>query len=424
MLFESLLKKNPEEVFIYLERNVNARFPLQGEFVDVPEVYRPDIGEEKFEIPFSILEDYEAEYFEFFPDLEIKKTMTQGGNKFFIHPVMVSDYIEKGMMNVLRFHGSFSVSPTSSTRSLLTRDRDKNFMIKVNLERRLGENVRKLKRNQIEHSNKIMQELGKAELPDGFGYFPETIGLSYSICNDREDNKDYQAGMLVREFATRPVVDDKRFVIPFFSLFSLDKNNKEHDPLLAQIVEHVAGNLGVSEYEVFVNQILNPLITTWAYFIINRGINPDIHAQNALLEIDENGNPTRILYRDFQEFFVDLERRESLGLSTDFKRNILRPEDKVRQIGDRVITTSKERKKVHYSYTYDHKIGRVLDYFSIVLSKFPSCDDEIGNGARRIFRKTFRDLADEIFFDQECCFEPGTHDFHAENLRLGKPKYR
>jgi len=426
MLLQNLLKGNPEEVFIYLERNVNSRFPLQQEYIEVPDSYRPDIGADIFELPFSVIKDSEVDYHEVSPDVQVRNLVNDDGRKFFIHPVMVEDYLQKKMFPILGDDGSVLVSPTSSTRTVMTRNLDKNFMLKVNLERRLGERIRKLKKSQVEHSRKIMQELDglrDGELPDVCGYFPESIGMCFSVCNSHEDSTCDETGMLVREFQVRPLMAGKRFYIPFFSLFSLDKKSRDDDPLLAQII----GNLGngKDELDVFVNYVLSPLISSWAYFPVRRGINPDIHAQNVLLEIDEDGIPVRIVYRDFQEFFVDVEKRERNGLSIDFSRNLLYPEDKVIQVGSRIITTAKERRRVHYGHTYDYRIGTILDYFTIVLSKFPCCTgSRIRNAAREIFREQFDGLEKEIFPEKAYVYPKGIHDFSRKNLIECEPKYR
>src|SRR3989344_784874 len=400
MLLETILSSNREDVFIYLERKVNARFPLGGEFADVPEEYRADIGAPSYKLPYSKLKTDEVKIFNSGVCNEVKEEIINGGEvKFFVHPVMIPDYLGKKMNRILEFNGELKVSQTSSTRTVMTKTKDKNFMLKVNLERRLGESIRKLRSDQIEHSYKIMKEIQGADLPEKFSYMPESLGILYS-------QEEGEAGMIVREFEPHPKTGEKRFVFPFFSLFSIDKANKEHDPLLAQLVERDAKRENTDEFEIFSNKIVEPLISTWAYFV-KRGLNPDIHAQNLLLEVDGVGSPKRIVYRDFQEFFVNPRLREKLGFNGDFNRHRVHNE------------------KRHYSFTYDFRIARMLDFFSIVLKKYESCTEKkITEFSKKVFDKELGEFKEEIFPEKAYYVTPGQHMGDSFECEILETKYR
>src|SRR4030042_1627197 len=215
MLLRNLLVGNPEEIFLYLERRVNSKFPLSGPYTGVPACYRADLGAESYPLPFVNLEPGKVESFECLPDERVKSEIVSRNDvKFFVHPLMVPNYLDKELYDLLGFCGNFRVSSTSSTRTVITRDKEKNFMIKFNLENRLGERTRKLKRRQVEHSNKIMQELSTINLPEDFAYMPESFGVLYA-------KNGSEIGMIIREFQAMPHVEEKRFVLPLFSLYSL-----------------------------------------------------------------------------------------------------------------------------------------------------------------------------------------------------------
>ena len=415
MLLENLLSKDSEEAFLHLERNVNARFPLDKKYADVDEKYTPDRGDRVFPLPFVLLPVQETDYYESNPTQKIKEELLEGEDiKFSVHPEMISDYTNLEIRSLLKNNGFFEVSPTSSTRTVFTRNLDKNFMLKVNLERKLGENVRRLRRNQVEHSNKICIDFENSQFPEFLGYLPETMGAVY-VCNGIE------TGMVVREFQARPISNEKTYLLPFFSLFYLDKMFKEDDPLLTQIIEKFSvGN----EFGFFREKILKPLIDSFAYFILDRGMDVDMHAQNTLLEIDKNGTPKRIVYRDFQDLFINLDRREHLGLSTDFSRNIMERPSKNYVVNGNRIEDNRKYKQILYSFEYDYKIGRILDYFSIVLSKFPSCSEEkIIDTAKEIFKKSFGET--DIFPKKAYHLRQGQDNFEREFVFVEQEaKYR
>src|SRR3989344_3569708 len=356
MQIESLLKQDPEEAFLFLERKVNSKFPLSPEHAKVSEYFRADLGAPSFGLPFVFLEQNKTELYEASPSLNIKKQIVSGEKiKLYVHPEMINSYLTRGMYKLTEFEGNIKVSPTSSTRTVFTRNKDENFMMKIDLEKRLGNRVRKMKRRQVEHSNRITKELIESDLPEYFAYMPESMGILYV-------QGENEIGMIVREFERRPFVSEKRYLLPVFSLFSLDKEDKERAPLLAQIVERTTeeGN----EYDFFHERILKPFISSWAYFVVKRGLSPDIHSQNCLLEIDYGGMPKRIVYRDFQEFFINPEIRKAKGLSLDFKNNMIaRNDSNLKNVNGKFITDVEESKRIGYSVVYDYTIGTILDYF-------------------------------------------------------------
>ena len=56
MQIESLLKQDPEEAFLFLERKVNSKFPLSPEHAKVSEYFRADLGAPSFGLPFVFLD--------------------------------------------------------------------------------------------------------------------------------------------------------------------------------------------------------------------------------------------------------------------------------------------------------------------------------------------------------------------------------
>jgi len=364
MRLDDLLKQRSESIFIHLERKVNNIFPA-----DVNDTYKPHEGTEKFRLPFILLDDQRTEIFETNPNPLIRGWLLKKDKlKFFIHPEMLSTYRNKDISDLIKPNGYINVSPTSSTRTIFTRDLKHNFMIKTNLEKKLGEGMKRLKKRHIIHSQRISEEFERNALPEYFAYLPESIGAVYSP-------KKEEICMIIREFNQRPYTSIKNYILPFFSITSPDKNNKKDPLLLQQILKNI-DRKGCNEFNLFCEKILIPFIDTWAYFVLERGICLEMHPQNTLLEIDEEGLPKRIIYRDFQDIFIDPEVRKTKKLHNNFEKNIMGQPERVYKVENKIIKDPQICKQISYSLTYDYRIRKTLDCLYSAVSKYVSCTEE------------------------------------------------
>lgn len=426
MILRELLQSQSEEVLLYLEQNVNylfQEFPGKVErHIEVGEKYQPEKRVE-YMMPYVWLDknSESVELFEALPSQrlngELYKESRENLVKFFIHPEMIPDYEEKGFVELLDFAGEQKVKPTASTRTVMTRDLPFNFLIKTNLTKLVGFLRRKMRVSAVRQSNQIMRDLAEIEslTPETLAYLPETIGVVY-----RTD-----IGMIIRELQPKPKVDDKRFLIPFFSLISIDSMRPEDPLLLCQIVE----NQPKAPFDTFSEKILLPLMEAWAYLVFERGILPIPHMQNLLLEIDKSGKPTRIVLRDLQDAAVDLSVREEKGLHCNFYRHFVDDiEHNPLIVESERINDAQTARKIRYSLNYDFWLGKVLfDCFSIVLSKYPSCTEEkIVKAAKEFFADKIQnrdcDLfpSDQFFVKRIDPADPSTRIVE----KRGKPKYR
>jgi len=411
MLLDGLLNKKPEEVFIYLERRVNGDFSS-----DVSEIYKPSHKNESFNLPVISLKKEEAQYFETKPDENLKKRILRKNSiKFFIHPEMLKEHTNNGMLGLTKSEGYVRVSATSSTRTVFTRGLNHNFMIKTDLERKLGDGVRKLKKEHIEHVKKIADEFETVSLPEYFAYLPESIGVVYSF-NGKE------TGMLIREFNARPLIEGRKFLIPFFSLFYRDKFNENDPYLLCQVIDRICKKKG-DELCVFYEKILFPYIDVWSNLILQRGMQSEMHAQNTLLEINEEGMPLRVVYRDLQDIFIDSEIRSSKNLGMSFNRNILGRCERIYRVGNKEITDPKMCKMISYSLCYDYRLGRALDYFSLALREYPSYSEK---GFVAMVKSLWKDYfkGTSIFPEKAYHLKPNEAVENQLVFLEVKPKYR
>ncbi len=321
-----------ETNFLYLERYVND---AKGDFTDFSDVdprYSPESGVVEFNAPFVRIREDMLSIFQDQPSPEVHSAIFESDTALFMwHPDVPSPFSAAD--------GHIVVAPTSSTRTLLTRKLAYNFMAKTDLDKRHFRFIRRLKGSSVEHSIAISRDIRLAtetSTVSFYAYLPEVIGLVYG-------DMQTGTGVLYRELKPRPLVQEPRVLVPYFALYSQDGYFPQDKPLMFDLIERHSGN---DPLEYFVNVLVGLVQDTWVYFVANRGLLPELHGQNACLEIDANGVPTRLVHRDFQSLYSDRERRGALSLP-QFKKHHAGEEDNI-------------TKEQQYSLVFDHFISNYL----------------------------------------------------------------
>ncbi|MHB1316716.1 MAG: IucA/IucC family C-terminal-domain containing protein [Minisyncoccota bacterium] len=322
-----------EANFICMERYVND---AKGNFKDYSEVdtrYSPEIGEKHFSVPYKLVGGDDLTVLRSTTDPLLEQEIVSGHfAKFLWHPDLEGPI--KGKPD-----GSYFVSPTSSTRTLLTQGLAFNFMIKTDLDKKHFRFRRRLKGSSVAHSIDVNHDLSEAVLSKHmsfYGYLPESLGLIYG---DRKTG----TGVIFREINPRPNVNDHRQLIPYFSLYSRDSFFLHDIPLIIQLIEH---NSHADPLGFFVNVLVGFIQDAWVHLVNDRGVLPELHGQNALLEIDSTGIPTRIVHRDFQSLYSDRDIRTRRNIP-QFTKHFAGTEDNI-------------TKDQQYSLVFDHFISKYL----------------------------------------------------------------
>jgi siderophore synthetase component len=345
-------------------------------------------------IPYADLKIYLAA-----PSKDISKEIfTADGAKFFVHP----ETLEEITMPLLEW--STKVQPTSSTRTVVPKGKD--YALKLHLNKRLSRYIRRLSDSSTEHSILISSELEKSldDCPASFGFLPETIGISY---------KDI--GMIVRELTPRPYVKDRegdresenRILMPLFSLYSVDLNDKDHEPFFLQLIRHHQSD----PLEFFIEYIVRPIFENMSYYINNHGLLLESHGQNILVELDDSYNIKRMVHRDFQSIYIDKDIRKAKGLEDRFQKHIMGVEC---------------QKELSYGLVYDQYFGRyVMDNFvSLISSSYGIREDKIIGRVKEMFHEYF----DASSFPKDSYYMMDKKMFTDNNTVCNKynerPKYR
>lgn len=367
MLIKDIINKKKEESFIYLEQNVNESF-----YANVPKKYHPFYSNSYFFVPYYNTND-KSEIFSL--DLDKKKV------KFFIHPLTL-----KKIMKLNRLphpKGYYKAYSTSSIRTVFL-DQPNPCMLKLDLEEKLGDSIKFLKREHIIHSQQISNEIKNLPIPNNLAFLPESLGVIFYI------NQTQYVTMLKREFKPFPSKNYSSFLIPFFSLFNKDRKKPNDKLILSQLIESKC-NKNKKRLDFFIEKILSPYITTWSELLLNYGLSAEAHLQNTLLEVDEELNPRRIVLRDLQDFFIHPKIRASRGLHLDFNKNILGDKTKKYLVADRLITNLEEKMKISLSLTYDYRIAKSLDKFCEVLKEYDkNAENVLVNQTKNIINSFFK----------------------------------
>lgn len=397
------LRRNFDKIstFIYLERYVNegsrTYSALAQRFEGNPK-YHPVRGARTFRVPCLKVPREKVVLYLDNPDSRlVEKYIKHDTILMPVHPEIFKDdkvpFI-KELRNYVQT--SMLVAPAASTRTVLTFVEP--HFIKLNYPRYISRFTRQMTRDIIQNSIEVSKGLAHISVPN-FGFLPETIGVAFGEGPD-------SWGFIVRETFARPQVENKRFLIPLFALYSRDLNDSSDLPLIIQLIElHQAEPLNFTlEY------IMKPIITIWCTFLRQAGFLFEMHGENTLLELDENFLPSRIIYRDL-DIDIDIEMRNKLSLHTEFPKT-------------KHITNEHEKT---YSLAYDGFIGHHLfDYMSEELQKYYGVSPRaLQKKCQEHFYNNFPD-ADKYFKNQVYYYakELGLDDKYPLVATKNKPKWR
>lgn len=343
------IASNKIEALRYLERYVNnVKVGHHTKWSDSSPAYSPHEGLDNFNVETYVVSEDQCRVFLAKPDEEIKRFLFNDTVKFMAHPELSNDseFRERVGLNQLKKSDiKINVTPTSSTRTLLTKDYQPVFFIKTDFERRHFGDIRSLKLSAVRHSINICNEFYRIVEDEKFDVFlfsflPESIGI---VIGEEEDEKN--SGMIIREIYPTPRTQENRIIIPYFSLYAEDVLNDDHLPLLIQLISANVAHDQSLDY--FVNVIIGMIQKVWITFLTKYGILLECHGQNTLIEMDTSFKPQRIVVRDFQGIYFDevFRKRNQLGIPEHCKI-VGRP-------------TGLSRRK-HISHIYDNFMGELL----------------------------------------------------------------
>jgi siderophore synthetase component len=155
--------------------------------------------------------------------------------------------------------------------------------------------------------------------------------------------------------------------------------------------------LGAEPHSFVIDEIMIPVLECWCTVVRERGILLESHAQNLLLEIDQDFRPRRVVHRDF-DVWVDGEARRQARLEV---------------FGANIEADTAYPREQHYSLVYDHFIGRELFGYLLGLLKRHYTADE------RLVRGRIAEAFHRNFPNANAFFPPATTYYFSNELLPG-----
>lgn len=342
------IANDPQKALVYLERYVNDGSPSGFTCIHQTSYETSPASDREFFFLDLLCVGNLVETIGVLPDFFEEF----GQDTIFIHPDMNDIYKKK---NFQTKKSSIRVCPMSSSRTV--KFMDFPGYVKLNYNGIIGRIDRSLTDKHV-YSSVEMTDLLKKALKKGIyhnlSFFPESGGKLYI---NEKDN--INIGMVYREEkAFGDKIEDIKYVLPVFSLFAHDRK-KSDDYLLIQLIKESDKN----PEEYLLNNLIYNIIDNYFKLLLNEGIQPEWHAQNLLLGVNDHHSIVSLIMRDLESIDIDQTLQESMGGCVNF-----------RSYPYKYLKSSQYNYQIKHSFMYDFKIGEyvfnpiikcVADYFKL-----------------------------------------------------------
>ena len=403
-----LLLTDLDATHIFLERYLNAGSP--SGFTEIHKTSKetnPFTGKEKF--PILCFNDDDIESVTIGDSLPAFWNF----NFNFAHPDSnESNIIKKAKREVLLT--DFLVSPTSGGRTMFVWDRNPAGYLKLTYDvSRIGRVDRQLSTKHCFASYESSQTF-KRTFDDG--KFPEFMAIQLEpaakISLIPHEHETYEWGVIFREKLPYPYIEEKRQLVPGFSLFF---NDSVDEPLIIQFIL-----LGGYDPLTYLTDFLKKIIDCYWSIVLNCGFHIECHGQNCLFEVDDKYNIVRMVIKDMDSVDKDIPLAEYLGLNSKWDSYPQCCFDKNIHFYD-----------IRASYMYDFKLGEYLltpiidavgKYFRLNIS-------HIQKQIKDYVQSTYVPYLPSWYFPEDGCWydcdnterKPGTKRVYTANK---DPKFR
>lgn len=318
----------PSLLYLDRYRNEGTRsYSPHAAYSEAGSAYRPASERERFELVAYAIPREHVNVYEANPPSALQQPYVNGDTVVFcVHPQVLeqgADDVYLGRTRRLgRPRSPIPVAPSSSTRTLYVVDSEASrpHALKVHFPFRISRYGRRMRDEVVEQAVAVSEELetwvgGGGDL----AFLREVLGITHPNVEPggpRAENWGY----LVRDMVPFPAVESDRALVPGFALYGMDAFDPTRPPLIAQLAD------AVDPVGWTVEHLLLPIVRQWIACFKELGLVLEPHGQNALLEVDQSGAPTRIVHRDLS-VAVDMRRRRDLGLGEGRLNGYNRMED-------------------------------------------------------------------------------------------------
>lgn len=391
--------------YVYLERYVNDGSPSGYTLINTTSVEtNPISGDACFK-----LKSFDTNRYR---NLVLGDDCNIFNNLNFAHPDSEYSKLFK-MMNIQLASTEFVVAPTASSRTVLVINKNSPYFLKLNYDiGKIGRCDRHISKMSAlasyENSNYIIECIKNKKLPIYFSILPENCAKITYLENN---GNFYEWGTIFREYPST----NNTIVVPAFSLFSKDYNNKNDDCLINQFI--TLNNSNPREYLI---KLLVMLIDCYWSLLLKCGLVAELHSQNCLVELNYNFDIKRIIIRDME----DVDRDNYIAELNNIEK-------KWESFGYKTYNITDDEYKYRTSYMYDFKFGIYLlePLINAVCSKYNINKDEIYKFIKNyVNSKYLCNLPDNYFFDKNIWVSRSNQDnglIRKKTYILNeKPKFR
>lgn len=242
-------------------------------------------------------------------DSSIKKHFIRTKNgvrefRLLVHPESEKFYQEL-LLKYPADSKTFRATSTASSRTVLVEaEGGPRFFAKLSLDVEIGGVTRTVPRGEVARSVGTSMYLARESVENGsFGFLPEPLGIS---------PQGWERGGMILRTIPAEIQSGKKKLVPLFSLYAKGDDGKT-------ILESLILKEKMKPEEFVKKFLLEPFFDGWTDWNFNKSVTMEAHAQNVLLELDENGRPSgRFIHRDLGGFNIDFDRKseKAAGLPT------------------------------------------------------------------------------------------------------------
>lgn len=341
-------KYNPVEAYLKCERFVNDGSPSKNNNTTSANT-----------APKSSVENFCMSLVEFEGNVEIEQIGDEVcgifPNTIFVHPDMLNDGVLSNFSH--KVIEQLIVEPTSSGRTVLSKDDKFPMFIKLAYPKCLGRLTRHMGKEKIlsacEVTDRLVEAIDAKYMNPKFALLKENKGRIAKLPTEEV----YEWGMIVREFKPYPYTEAVEYMMPFFSLFSSEylpgeeTINETHTPFLKQFFDAQSKESN----EFLLEDILFPLFDCYFDALIHSGIELEAHGQNMLFTFDEEFKIQRIICRDLESAGRDVTLMERLGIPFNVENKY-----KCNQLLDKEDNQKYAKWYITHSFMFDFKLGEYI----------------------------------------------------------------
>ena len=416
MLLSSILAR-PLNSLQYLERYVNDGSPS-----GFTEINRPSPQTD----PFGFTPHFElqvargpADWFQSLgqqPDWIARMIRTDTTGWLLIHPDM------REAEELARHEISFEmlenapVVPTSSGRTVQFCPPNPPDYVKLHYSSVLGRIQRHMPFQKLvaglETSAIVAAAVADRVFREDFAVFPETGGILLTVPTSEGQ---HEWGLAWRPFKPLTAGDlPTQVLVPFFSLFSVDRLASYQPPILAQLIDTIAAR----PMDFIIDTLVVPLVTHYVTMVSQLGLQPEWNAQNLLVSLNDALQIVALVMRDMTDVERDLTIREQNRLTTDFASY---PYKCISARDGRLY-------KLRHSFAFDFKLGTyTIDPLATVVAAEYKMDRSVVRGAlREAITPILRRLPPSYFPEDGHAYCHGRHMLTGDRpyVSMGVPLYR